>query len=937
MVSASAVVAPESDGRRRRYSPFGALARLLLGAALIQAGLAVPVHPAAASTLPAPSNVTAVRGVGDIVNVTWESVTDATEYTVKAYTTEAGSATWDACGADGRSATSCTDIDPLRIPRTSDGWVEVTAEQNNVAGTPSARVRVLAYPGSPTAVAAASAPGGLAVTWTPPTAGATPTSYTASAYSDVSGGTVVASCTTSTTACTISDLTNGTAYYVEVTSSAAVGSEPSATSDPSPRVAGIPRGVPAAPASVDLTGGDTIITASWSAPSTDGGSPITGYVAEAFTAATGGTLADSCEPATVAAMRCELEGLNNGTTYYVQVTARNVAGSGPATNRVAAQPGGRATAPRSVEVLRGDGTLEISWTAPVSDGGAAITSYTARAYTSSLSNATAVASCTATGLSCTISGLANATTYYVNVIATTAVGASPPSPRITVRASSAPSQPRDVKAPRGNGYSKVSWRTPLNLNGSVVTSYIARAYLTPEGGNVFVSCEAKPAPGSSSGTPPLTCDLGPLPNGTTYYVDVVAVTPRFVSEPSSPRVSVLTATTPDVPRLVTASQVGKDVVAKWAVPSSDGGQPISRYTATAYTSATSESSLGSCTSSGDTCTIRDIVGPPLYIDVTSTTAAGTSAPSTPRVKVVLLGSPSQPREVSTQRDGRKVIVSWLRSVDDGDSPVTSYTAQITDSTERLLGSCTVKTPPGGLDIRMRCSVGKIPAKISASASVIATNATSATSSEPVAVPRQSGALTVPRALQVLPAERSLVASAERAANDDAQTAYVFTAWTRAEKGKQVARCVSPAEKAQPTCLLTGLDNYVPVWVESQAQRRGKSSAPTMRITGTPMASVPSQPRGITVAVRGQDARVRWQAPLSDGGYPIRGYTVTAYGGTEASEDTVVGTCAPKKATRTCTLPNLPTEYVSIRVVATNAVGVSEPSTIVGRNVPSSVR
>ena len=936
-MSASAVVAPKSDDTLRRYRPFETLARLLLVAALVQVGLAVPVHPAAASTLPAPLNVTAVRGVGDIVNVTWTSVTGATEYTVKAYTTEAGSATWDACGADGQSSTSCTGIDPLRIPRTSDGWVEVTAEKDNVAGTPSARVPVLAYPGSPTGVAAASAPGGLAVTWTPPTAGKTPTSYTASAYSNVSGGTVVASCTTSTAGCTISDLTNGTAYYVEVTASAVVGSEPSATSDPSPRVAGTPRGVPTAPTSVDLTGGDTIITASWSAPSTDGGSPITGYVAEAFTAATGGTLAASCEPATVAAVRCELEGLNNGTTYYVQVTARNVAGSGPATDRVAAQPGGRATAPRNVEVLRGDGTLEISWTAPISDGDAAITSYTARAYTSSLSNAAAVATCTATGLSCTISGLANATTYYVNVIAMTFVGASPPSSRITTRASSAPSQPRDVKAPRGNGYSRVSWRTPLNLNGSVVTSYVARAYLTPQGGEVFVSCEAKPAAGSSLAAPPLTCDLGPLPNGTTYYVDVVAVTPRFVSEPSSPRVAVLTATNPDVPRLVTASQVGKDVVVKWAVPSSDGGQPISSYTATAYTSATSESTLGSCTSSGDTCTIRDIAGPPLYIDVTSTTAVGTSAPSTPRVKVVLLGSPTQPREVSTQREGTRVIVSWLRSVDDGDSPVASYTARVTDSNDRLLGSCTVATPTGSLDTRMRCRIGKIPRKISASASVTAMNATSSTSSESVAVPRQSGALTVPRALQVLPAERSLVASAERAANDDAQTAYVFTAWTKADKGKQLAQCVSPANRTQPTCVISGLDNYEPVWVDAQASSRGRTSTPTQRVTATPMASAPSPPTVVKVAVRGQDARVRWQAPLSDGGYPIRGYTVTAYGGTEASEDTVVGTCAPKKATRTCTLPDLPTEYVSIRVVATNAVGVSEPSTIVGRNIPSSVR
>ena len=923
--------------------------RLRLLATLIAAATIASVlgaaAPAQAAVPGTPGAVTATRGAGDIVNVTWTSVSGATEYTVRAFTTSPGSAIWDTCSATRPDATSCTELDPLRIPRASDGWVEVTAENASGSGTPSTAVRVYAYPGAPTGVTASSGDGALTVAWSAPTSGVTPTGYTATAYTQISGGAPVGTaCSTSTLSCQITGLTNGTTYYVEVIATCAADNTCSATSvafqrdsDPSTRAAGVPRGLPSSPAHVDLLGGDSIITVSWSAPSSDGGSPITGYLAEAYATASGGSSVATCSPSTVASMRCVLEGLNNGTTYYVQVSAQNVSGYGPTTTRQAAQPGGLATAPRNVEVLRGDSTLEVSWSAPVSDGGAAITSYTARAFTSSMSNATVVASCTTAGLSCTISGLANATTYYVNVIATTSVGASPPSSRITVRASSAPSQPRDVKAPRGNGYSKVSWRAPLNLNGSVITSYIARAYLTPQGGDVFVSCESKPAAGSSSATPPLTCDLGPLPNGTTYYVDVVAVTPRFVSEPSSPRVSVLPATTPDVPRLVTAFQVGKDVVVKWTVPSSDGGQPISRYTATAHTSVTSGTSVGSCNSTGDTCTIRDVAGPPLYIDVTSTTAAGTSAPSTPRVKVVLLGSPSQPREVSTQRDGTRVIVSWLRSLDDGDSPVTSYTAHITDSTGRLLGSCTVKTPPGGLDTRMRCRVSKIPARITASASVTATNATSSTSSERVAVPRQSGALTAPRALEVFPAERSLVVSAQRAANDDTQTAYVFTAWTKPDRGKQLARCVSPAEQTQPACMLTGLENYAPVWVEAQAQRRGKSSAPTERITGTPMASVPSPPRGITVAVRGQDARVRWQAPLSDGGYPIRGYTVMAYGGTEASEDTVVGTCTSKNAVRTCTLTRLPTEYVSIRVVATNPVGMSEPSRLIGRNIPAAAR
>lgn len=914
---------------------------LLIGAALVLSAIPLPAHAAVPG---APVSVTAVRGSTDNIVVTWAPPTTGnapTEYTVKAYQSASGTTTWDACSAPA-SATTCEGADPLNIPRTSEGWVEVTAENSSGVGPPAARVQVFAYPGAPTGVTASSADGALTVGWTAPTTGVTPTQYTATAYSQVSGGSVVGTpCSTSTLSCQVTGLTNATTYYIEVIASCTANSECSTTtvayqrdSDPSTRAAGVPRGLPSAPTDVDLLGGDSIISVSWSAPSSDGGSPITNYVAEAYSAASGGSPVDTCNPSTVASMRCVLEGLTNGTTYFVQVSAQNIEGTGPSTTRQSAQPGGRATEPRNVEVFRGDGSLNVNWTAPISDGGSTITSYTARAFTSSLSSATAVASCTATGLSCTINGLVNATIYYVSVTATTSVGASPPSPRVTVRASAAPSAPRDVRAPRGNGFSKVTWRAPLNLNGSIITSYIARAYRTAQGGDVLISCESKPEPGSTSTTPPLTCDLGPLPNGTTYYIDVIAVTSRFVSEPSSPRIAVLTAATPDVPRVVTATQVGTDVVVRWMVPVSDGGQSISRYTATAYDSPTSDSTVGSCTSSGDSCTIRSIAGPPLFIDVTATTAVGTSTPSSPRVKVVLFGSPSEPRDVSTQRDGKRVIVSWLRSIDDGDTPVTSYTAQITDTNERLLGSCFVRTPKGGLDTRMSCSIGGIPAKVRASAMVTAKNSTSSTSSESVAVPARSGGVGTPREVQVFAAERSLFVAAKRALTDDSKTAYVFTAWSKSDKGKVLARCTSPAQISQPTCQLKGLANYTPVWVEAQAQRLKQISEPTSRIEATPMASVPSAPWGVTIAVNGKDAKVRWQAPLSDGGYPVRGYTVTAYSDTEPTDETIVGRCTPKKDARTCTLTGLPTEYISVTVVATNPVGVSQPSLPVGRNVPA---
>ena len=77
----------------------------------------------------------------------------------------------------------------------------------------------------------------------------------------------------------------------------------------------------------------------------------------------------------------------------------------------------------------------MTWQSPLATGGSAITSYTARAWTGA-SNGSIEGSCQPsplTGFSCTIAGLTNATTYYVDVIATNAIGSgAEPDARIPV-------------------------------------------------------------------------------------------------------------------------------------------------------------------------------------------------------------------------------------------------------------------------------------------------------------------------------------------------------------------------------------------------------------------------------------------------------------------------------------------------------------------------
>ena len=109
----------------------------------------------------------------------------------------------------------------------------------------------------------------------------------------------------------------------------------------------------------------------WTAPAANGGSAITSYTVTS----SGG---QTCTTPNGTTTSCTVTGLTNGTSYTFTVKATNAVGSGPASAPSApAIPATVPGAPTGVTATsNANAQSVVSWTAPASNGGAAISGYT---------------------------------------------------------------------------------------------------------------------------------------------------------------------------------------------------------------------------------------------------------------------------------------------------------------------------------------------------------------------------------------------------------------------------------------------------------------------------------------------------------------------------------------------------------------------------------
>jgi predicted phage tail protein len=147
----------------------------------------------------------------------------------------------------------------------------------------------------------------------------------------------------------------------------------------------------------------------------------------------------------------------------------NAQGEGLRSAEASATPVTVPTAPQTLTATAGNTQVVLTWTAPASDGGSAITGY--RVYQGMTSGSEVLLATLAVVFTYTSTGLTNGQIYYFQVSAANAVGEGPRAAEVSSTPATAPSEPQTLTATAGASQVLLTWAAPASDGGSVITGY----------------------------------------------------------------------------------------------------------------------------------------------------------------------------------------------------------------------------------------------------------------------------------------------------------------------------------------------------------------------------------------------------------------------------------------------------------------------------------
>ena len=437
-------------------------------------------------------------------------------------------------------------------------------------------------------------------------------------------------------------------------------------------------GVPGVPRNLTAgESGSSRIKLSWSAPTSDGGSRITGYKIEV--SSNGGRTWSVKEDDTRSSSTTYAHtGLESGTTWHYRVSAINSEGTGEPSN-VASETTeiGPPRAPSSLSaVASGESQIRLSWAPPSDNGGARITGYRIDVSTSGGALWTVLNGNTgsiSTAYTHTNLPPGSRRSYRVAAINSQGLGRFSNTATASTRAT-VPDAPTNLTAiASGQAQINLSWRAPLRDGGARLTGY--RVEWSATGGtpwNVLTS--------RHTSTTYVHRGLSPA---TTRHYRVSAVNSVGTGEASNVATATTDATVPSAPVRLSARANGQNQIdLTWTAPSNDGGAPVTGYRIESSPNGSSWTPLRSNTSSNATSFSHTGLAPATkrYYRVYAINTAGRSPASNVANATTDATVPAAPTNLSAVASGTSQIdLSWRAPSFDGGSRITGYRIEVADS------------------------------------------------------------------------------------------------------------------------------------------------------------------------------------------------------------------------------------------------------------------
>ncbi len=697
------------------------------------------------------------------------------------------------------------------MPTHAIGAVSVKVITSGSAGTVG--FTYTSVPGTPTVTAAAGRLSATATWDTPATGGSAITGYTLTPYKDGVAQTAVP-IAAGTNTYTVANATPGSAYTFTVAARNANGTGVvSALSN-----VAVPYTVPSAPTAPAATAGTSGARLTWTTPSSNGYSAITGYVITPYL----GGVAQTVQTFNSTATTQTVTGLTAGSTYTFTVAAINAAGTGPAsatTNAVTVN------AAPTITSTPQDGEVGIAYSHQLTQSGGTAP-YTYDLTSGSLPD----------GLTLSGAGLISGTP--------TAAGSYTFRARVTDSYNESSAKTFTVV---------IAAQPVLTFTGAQPAGQVGSAYsttFTRTGGTgpfTFSTASGTLPPGLTLNT--ATGVLSGTPTTSGDYAFTVRVVDAFGATDTK-GASLSVRTIPGAPTIGTVTGGTTSAVVRWTAPTGTGNSPITGYLVTPYLNRVAQTPV-SVDSTSTSQTLTDLTAGGTYtFTVAARNAIGTGPASSASGAVTLNSAPT------------------ISSTPPNGEVGAGYSHQLTSAggTDPLTYAVTAGELPAGLSIsRAGLIFGTPTATGSSTFTVRVTDADAATSTrEFTVVIAAAPSLTYSSPLPIGQVGDAYSRTLTRTGGTGP---FVFSITAGTLPAGLTLNPTTGVLSGTPTAI--GDYAFTVRVVDSFEQSDTKATTLAVR-------TVPSAPAPGNVTPGTSSAVVRWTAPSRDGNSAVTGYLVTPY-------------------------------------------------------------